>query len=63
MRRFFTSDHLLIVVAGDSAESSAVAYGGGGDHGGPVTKKIQLPKNWDKLVKKYDDVVRNIERY
>ena len=63
MRRFFSSEHLLIVVAGDSAESSAIAYGGGGDHGGPVTKKIQLPQNWDKLVKKYDSVIREVERY
>jgi hypothetical protein len=63
MRRFFSSEHLLIVVVGDSAESAAVAYGGGGDHGGPVTKKINLPQNWEILVKKYDNVVRNIERY
>jgi hypothetical protein len=28
-----------------------------------VTKKIELPKNWDKLVAKYKDLEPNYERY
>jgi hypothetical protein len=28
-------------------------YGGGGDHGGPITKKIDLPKNWEQLKAEY----------
>ncbi|MBN1191699.1 MAG: hypothetical protein JXA46_18240 [Dehalococcoidales bacterium] len=57
MRRFFSSEHLLIVIAGDSGEPAVLAYGGGGDHGGPVTKKINLPAGWDRLVEKYKDIV------
>ena len=28
-----------------------------------VTKKIELPKNWDKLVTKYKDIKPNYEKY
>jgi len=28
-----------------------------------VTKKIELPKNWDKLVAKYKDIKPNYELY
>jgi hypothetical protein len=28
-----------------------------------VTKKIELPKNWDKLVAKYKDIKPNYEKY
>ena len=28
-----------------------------------VTKKISLPKNWDKLVEKYKDVVPTYKAY
>ena len=65
MRRFLSGEHLIAIVAGanDFVSFDLAAYGGGGDHGGPATKKIQLPKNWDKLVKKYDDIVPNYARY
>jgi hypothetical protein len=45
-------------------------YGGFGSwmgfaQGGPppITKKIELPKNWDQLVKKYKNIVPNYFRY
>jgi hypothetical protein len=51
-RKFWSGMHLPIVVAG--MNNIAIAfYGGGGDHGGPITKKINLPKNWDALVAQY----------
>jgi hypothetical protein len=65
MRRFLSGEHLIAIVAGshDFVSFDIAAYGGGGDHGGPVTKKIELPKNWSKLVKKYEDIVPNYAQY
>jgi len=65
MRRFLSGEHLIVLVAGanDYVSFDLAAYGGGGDHGGPAIKKIQLPKNWDKLVKQYDDIVPNYAHY
>ena len=54
VRKFWSDLHLPIAVAGMNNLAMAF-YGGGGDHGGPITKKIQLPKNWDKLVAQYKD--------
>lgn len=53
-RKFWSDLHLPIVVAGENYPA-LVFYGGGGDHGGPVTVKIRLPENWDRLVEKYSD--------
>lgn len=47
---FWNTDHMFIVVGG---RDIGIAYIGGGDHGGPVCKKAQLPANWDALVEKY----------
>ena len=65
MRRFFSAEHMITIVAGshDYFSFDVAAYGGGGDHGGPAVKKIALPANWDKLVKKYDDIVPDYGRY
>lgn len=60
LRKFWSSDHLVIVVAGTGRVTS---YNGGGDHGGPITKKVELPANWNKLVAKYKDIVPNYIRY
>ena len=30
-----------------------MAYLGGGDHGGPVCKKVVLPAKWEELTAKY----------
>jgi hypothetical protein len=54
VRKFWSDLHLPIVVAGKNNLAIAF-YGGGGDHGGPITKKINLPNNWDKLVARYKD--------
>ena len=57
VRKFFSGMHMPIIVTGHYYAGGIVLYGGGGDHGGPITKKIELPKNWAKLVKKYQDKV------
>ena len=65
MRRFLSGEHLIAIVAGanDFVSFDLAAYGGGGDHGGPATKKIDLPRNWEKLIKKYDDIIPNYSVY
>jgi hypothetical protein len=47
-----------------------VVFGGFGSwlgflHGGPplITKKVELPKNWAQLVKKYKNLVPTYARY
>ena len=54
-RKFMSGRHLPIIVAGMSYSWGVGYYGGGGDHGGPITKKINLPKNWRELVRQYED--------
>jgi hypothetical protein len=49
-RLFWSKEHMFIVVAG---RTWATGMSGGGDHGGPVTTKIELPKNWNSLVEQY----------
>ena len=51
-RRFWNTDHMIVLVNGSSFN---LAITGGGDHGGPACVKLQLPKNWDELVEKYAD--------
>jgi hypothetical protein len=62
VRKFFSTTHLPVVVAGSKESWGVIMYGGGGDHGGPITQKIELPKNWDKLVAKYKDIVPQYNR-
>lgn len=59
-RKFWSGLHLPIVVAGENYPA-LLFYGGGGDHGGPVTAKIRLPRNWDDLVAKYKDYEEAME--
>jgi hypothetical protein len=54
VRKFWSPLHLNVAVAGENAPG-LLYYGGGGDHGGPVTAKITLTKNWDALVARYRD--------
>jgi hypothetical protein len=54
VRKFWSPLHLNIAVAGENSPG-LVFYGGGGDHGGPVTARIDLPRNWDELVARYAD--------
>jgi hypothetical protein len=62
-RVFWSTEHLLLMVGGSNYGSSGLAYGGGGDHGGPVCKKIQLPKNWENLASQYKILVPSYLRY
>ena len=57
VRKFFSGMHIPVIVAGNYYSVGVILYGGGGDHGGPITKKIETPKNWAKLVDKYKDFV------
>jgi hypothetical protein len=63
VRRIFDPTHLMIIVVGEPYYPGMTLYGGGGDHGAPVTKKIELPRNWAKLVAKYKDVVPAYRQY
>lgn len=53
VKKFFRPYHLPVIVGGLGI--GYALYAGGGDHGGPITKKINLPKNWNNLVNKYKD--------
>jgi len=55
-RRFWSKEHLFIVVGGSDYGYSMAAFSGGGDHGGPSCTRIELPSNWDALVEKYADI-------
>lgn len=50
---FWTTDHMMIVVAGSNYDSTCINFAGGGEHGGPACEKIVLPKDWDALVAEY----------
>jgi hypothetical protein len=53
---------LRIIVAGASADRVA-AYQLSGGMAGWITKKVELPRNWDDLVKKYKDIIPTYARY
>jgi len=53
VRKLFSALHLPVIVAGRKLDCGVVMYTGGGDHGGPITKKIATPRNWNVLVAKY----------
>ncbi len=55
VRKFHSGLHLPVVVAGMDYSYGVAFYGGGGDHGGPITKKIELPKDWKTLTEKYKE--------
>lgn len=56
-------DNLMILVAGGPGSFMALLRSVGGFENALVTKKIELPKNWDKLVAKYKGIVPNYEKY
>lgn len=56
-------ENLMIMVAGGPGAWMGVLRSVGGFENALVTKKIELPKNWDKLVAKYRNVVPNYEKY
>lgn len=54
-RKYWTTEHLNIMVGGTTGGPRCCALAGGGDHGGPSCTKIELPANWSALVEKYAD--------
>jgi hypothetical protein len=56
-------DNLMILVAGGPGSFMALIRSVGGFENALVSKKIELPKNWDKLVAKYKNIVPNYEKY
>ena len=52
-RKYWTKEHINIIVSGVAPIDRGVAQIGGGDHGGPACTKVRLPKNWDELVAEY----------
>ena len=57
------SRFIRIIVAGGPGAFIAHAVGGGATPGMKQTQKIELPKNWDKLVKKYKNIVPTYAKY
>jgi hypothetical protein len=57
------TDGLMILVAGGPGAWMGMLRSVGGIKNDFVTKKIELPGNWDKLVAKYKNVVPNYMRY
>ena len=55
--RAFNTEELMILVAGGPGAWMAALRSVGGIQNSFVTKKIELPRNWDELVKKYRNVV------
>ena len=47
---FWNTEHMFVMVAGCDW---GMCYLGGGDHGGPICKKAELPKDWEALCQKY----------
>jgi hypothetical protein len=56
-------DNLMILVAGGPGAWMGLHRSVGGFENALVTKKIELPKNWDKLVAKYKTIVPDYEKY
>jgi len=63
VRRIFDPEHLMLIIIGEPYHRHVALYGGGGDHGGPVTQKIELPAHWSELVNKYRQIVPTYARY
>lgn len=62
-RKFWSTDHMMVVVAGSDYDATCINLAGGGEHGGPACVKIELPENWDALLKEYEDVTPNYLNY
>jgi hypothetical protein len=53
----FTADDLMLVVTGGPGAWIGLLRSAGGWENSFVTKKIDLPRNWDKLIAKYKNIV------
>jgi hypothetical protein len=56
-------DNLMILVAGGPGSFMMLVRSVGGFENALVSKKIELPKNWDKLAAKYKNIVPDYEKY
>jgi len=56
-------EFLRIIVAGGPGAFIAHAAGGGATPGRKQTQRVEFPKNWDKLVAKYKNVVPTYAKY
>jgi hypothetical protein len=56
-------DNLTILVAGGPGAWMGLHRSAGGFGNAFVTKKLELPKNWDKLVAKYRDLKPDYVKY
>ena len=63
VRKFWTTDHMFIVVAGYTQGATCITLAGGGEHGGPACAKIDLPANRDALVAEYADLMPSYHNY
>ncbi len=63
MRGTLKDEDFIVVVAGGPGVWMAALKSAGGFENSFVTKKIELPRNWDKLVAKYKGIVPNYESY
>ena len=64
VRKFWSTDHLFMIVTGYSpAGGTCITLAGGGEHGGPASAKIELPAAWDELLKEYADVKPTYHNY
>jgi hypothetical protein len=63
VRILFHQDWIRVVVAGGPGNYICAHQGGGGFLADWVTKKAVLPRNWDKLVAKYRNMVPTHIRY
>jgi hypothetical protein len=55
--RAFNTEELMILVAGGPGAWAATLRSVGGISNSFVSKKVELPRNWDELVKKYRNIV------
>jgi len=56
VRKFWSTDHMLMIVAGSIPGGTCITLAGGGEHGGPACTRIDLPAKWDALVEEYADI-------
>jgi len=61
--RAYNTSELMLLVAGGPGAWMATLRSVGGIQNTFVSRKIELPRNWDELVKKYRNVVPNYVEY
>ena len=63
LRTPLKDEDFIVVVGGGPGVWMAALKSSGGFENSFVTKKIELPRNWDKLVAKYKKLIPNYEYY